>query len=728
MASTYSTNLALELIGTGEQSGTWGTTTNTNLGTLLEQAVSGYVTQAITDGASANTTITIPNGSTGVARNMFIEMTGALTVSSTSLIVPANKKMYFIFNNTSGGFAVTVKVSGQTGILVPTGKKVVLTCNGTDIVEAHTATVGAVTLGSTLGVTGAATLSSTLDVTGVASFAAGSAAAPAITRTGDLDTGVWFPAANALGLSTSGTNAVYIDSSQNVGIGTSSPAYKLAVAGNQYILNLAATTGTSRVAQLISNTSGQVSIGLESSAGNSLFIGAGAYEGCIGTDVAKNFNIGTNGTVRATIDTSGNLGLGVTPSAWASDTKAVEINIGTALSGYNAGGVAAYALWGNAVVSGGNAVYKITGSAFQQTWDSSSGTVKWNLAASGTAGNAITFTQAMTLDASGNLGIGTSSPSQKLHVQKDQAAYTWARIDNQSSSASAYAGFMLGAFGNSWGLAIGSAAANSNSLTFVLDAAGSPAEKMRLDNAGGLTLGYAASPYRATGGDALMISSPTGTGNQNAIAWSNSRGDVVSARIFNADDGGYGASIVFANRTGVGTTTTERMRLDTSGNFLVGTTSNATYSEKFNITTGSATQVIMNLVATGTSSFGAVKFRNGSGEIGSISYLASSVAYNTTSDQRLKENIQDADSASALIDALQVRQFDWKTDNTHQRYGFVAQELVIVAPEAVHQPTDPEAMMAVDYSKLVPMLIKGMQEQQALIQSLTTRLTALEAN
>jgi len=51
MASTYSTNLAIELIGTGEQSGTWGVTTNTNLGTLLEQAISGYVTQAITDGA-----------------------------------------------------------------------------------------------------------------------------------------------------------------------------------------------------------------------------------------------------------------------------------------------------------------------------------------------------------------------------------------------------------------------------------------------------------------------------------------------------------------------------------------------------------------------------------------------------------------------------------------------------------------------------------------------------
>jgi len=170
MASTYSTNLAIELIGTGEQSGTWGTTTNTNLGTLIEQSISGYVTQAITDGSGANTTITIPNGTTGVARNMYIEMTGALTFSTTSLIVPANKKLYFIFNNTSGGFAVTVKVSGQTGVLVPNGKKVILTSNGTDIVEAANQVVGNFAVGGALAVTGAATVGTTLVVSGGSTF------------------------------------------------------------------------------------------------------------------------------------------------------------------------------------------------------------------------------------------------------------------------------------------------------------------------------------------------------------------------------------------------------------------------------------------------------------------------------------------------------------------------------------------------------------------------------
>jgi hypothetical protein len=126
--------------------------------------------------------------------------------------------------------------------------------------------------------------------------------------------------------------------------------------------------------------------------------------------------------------------------------------------------------------------------------------------------------------------------------------------------------------------------------------------------------------------------------------------------------------------------------------------------------------------ANGTSSGnGYLNFCYNGGVIGSITQDGTTaVLYNTTSDQRLKENVQDADPASNLIDAIQVRQFDWKSDGSHQRYGMVAQELAQVAPEAVHQPADPEEMMAVDYSKLVPMLIKE-------IQSLRARVAALEA-
>ena len=85
--STYSTNLKLELITTGTQAGTWGDTTNTNLGTLLEQAISGYVLQACTGGTDV---ITIPDGATGVARNMYLQLTGT---GGGTLVVPVNKKL-----------------------------------------------------------------------------------------------------------------------------------------------------------------------------------------------------------------------------------------------------------------------------------------------------------------------------------------------------------------------------------------------------------------------------------------------------------------------------------------------------------------------------------------------------------------------------------------------------------------------------------------------------------
>lgn len=138
MVSTYSPNLKIELIATGEQSGSWGTTTNTNLGTLLEQAIAGYVTQAVTDGAA--TVLTIPDGTSSNGRNYVIELTGALTAART-VEVPAVDKPYIFFNNTSGGFAVTVKVSGQTGVSIPNGKKAIVYTNSTDVIDVVTAPV-----------------------------------------------------------------------------------------------------------------------------------------------------------------------------------------------------------------------------------------------------------------------------------------------------------------------------------------------------------------------------------------------------------------------------------------------------------------------------------------------------------------------------------------------------------------------------------------------------------
>lgn len=126
MASTYSSLNRLELIASGEKSGTWGDITNTNW-QLLETAVDGYVSVAMAD---ANTTLSTANGSTDQARNKVVEVTGAHT-AVRDLIIPAAEKVYVVKNSTTGGFAVTVKVSGQTGATVPNGECRLLFCDGT---------------------------------------------------------------------------------------------------------------------------------------------------------------------------------------------------------------------------------------------------------------------------------------------------------------------------------------------------------------------------------------------------------------------------------------------------------------------------------------------------------------------------------------------------------------------------------------------------------------------
>ena len=131
MASTYSPNLRLELIGTGEQQGTWGITTNNNLGTLLEEAIGGYTTVVVAD--AGDTVLTTVNGGADESRNMVIELTGTIS-AARNVICPAIEKLYVVNNNTTGGFSVTFKVAGQTGVTIANGTTVFLYVNGVDAV------------------------------------------------------------------------------------------------------------------------------------------------------------------------------------------------------------------------------------------------------------------------------------------------------------------------------------------------------------------------------------------------------------------------------------------------------------------------------------------------------------------------------------------------------------------------------------------------------------------
>lgn len=227
MSATYSTNLALELIGTGDQAGNWGATNNLNIGTLLEQAISGYVTQAVSTGTT--TTLTMSQGASATARNMFIELTGT-GGTATQLVVPANKKLYFIYNNTSSG-AVQVLVSGQTGLSVPNGAKFLMVCNGTDVIGAVNH-LGTLTLTSALtaanGGTGVATLTGLAYGNGTSAFTAATAAqvvstisTTAVTNatnaTQITNSGGWniTPSGSKLYFSYAGTNVASLDTTGN---------------------------------------------------------------------------------------------------------------------------------------------------------------------------------------------------------------------------------------------------------------------------------------------------------------------------------------------------------------------------------------------------------------------------------------------------------------------------------------------------------------------------------
>lgn len=134
MASTYSPTLRIELIGTGDQSGLWGDTTNTNLGALIEQAITGVESIPMTD---ADYTLTALNGSVDEARNIAIIFTSfASLTGSRNIFIPAVDKTYIVKNSTTGGQNLVVKTSGGTGYTVPNGKTVMVYCDGTDVFAA----------------------------------------------------------------------------------------------------------------------------------------------------------------------------------------------------------------------------------------------------------------------------------------------------------------------------------------------------------------------------------------------------------------------------------------------------------------------------------------------------------------------------------------------------------------------------------------------------------------
>ncbi len=425
--------------------------------------------------------------------------------------------------------------------------------------------------------------------------------------------------------------------STGLGIGTSSPGFRLDVSG-----------GRNRT----SANSETYAIGVRYSAAlapnGNYWIGA---TNAVSPDMVFSNN---NGDERMRLTDSGNLGLGVTPSAWSSTaSKALQVNN---FSLVQVDGFDTSSLSTNAYYNGS---WRYIGSSSAVRYDQFAGSHRWYTAPSGTAGNAISFTQAMTLDASGNLGIGTSAPSYKLQVN-------------------------------------GTASTDSNAdLTGAQFVANGIAFRQRGNSAGISGVAYAKQIYASGSPDVMEI--------------------------YNASN----YALVF------GTNATERARIDSSGNLLVGTTS-VSDASRFTLAYSTGVNNGLGFVANSTTAMAACTFRNPNGAIGSIQTSGTTTSYNTSSDYRLKEDIRPMTGALAKVAALKPVTYKWKADGSDGQ-GFIAHELAEVCPDAVTGTKDAvdaegkPVYQGIDVSFLVGTLTAAIQELKAIVDAQAVEIAALKS-
>ena len=423
--------------------------------------------------------------------------------------------------------------------------------------------------------------------------------------------------------------------------------------------------------------------GVDGSAATPAFKGNDSNTGVsFGTDIVT---INTGGTARVTTDASGNVGLGVTPSAW--DTlRGLDIGSGGALWGTAAQvGVASNAYYGS-----GGFRYKATNVAAALQVDGN--VFKFLTAPSGTAGNTISFTQAMTLDASGRQLIGITG----------NTAY---ETNTKSTLFTSGTGQVF----------------NLLQLTNV----GTPAE-----------------------GNIVGIGFAAGETTQYGV-----KGSIGFVR---TDIYGRGALTFYTNNTAGSesvSTANERMRIDSSGNLLVGTTSGTDFRLRVN---RSGNLGICTLTNSDTSGLSYDQFQIIVGQSASSAYMlarwyvaagaspqfafrgdgqmfATTTSIASISDARVKENVRDADDGLQTILGLRTVRFDFKEgfgNNRKNQLGFIAQEVETVFSDAVDvagvTTEDSDAYKSVAPGTLIPVLVKAIQEQQAIITQLQADVAALK--
>jgi hypothetical protein len=424
-----------------------------------------------------------------------------------------------------------------------------------------------------------------------------------------------------------------------LGIGTSSPTSRVTVGSGTFNAAASGTTGLYTAA-------------------------SGANAGYL-TVITDGIDVSTRaGAGRLILDAPGNLGLGVTPSAWNSAYKALDIGNSFGIIG---GSLSADLYYNAFLNSGGSFIYKATTSA--SAYSLAGGQHRWYTAPSGTAGDAISFTQAMTLTAQGNeLFVGTTSGFSST---TNRANFSL----NGQTDAIMSVGVAGVRKAGIYASATASTLINDNA-TQVFETGGS--ERARIDSSGRLLVGTTSNIFDS------------------------GRGGVTGVSVL-----GGQAVYYFFNSSG---------STDTDASPVLGC-----YKES--ATTSSSARFVQ-FYASG----------QGTPMGGIVGNGASNVQFASISDAREKTNIAPISGSLEKVVALRPVEFDWIANGEHCPAGFVAQDVEQVFPEFVveNMANDGEetrkGLTGGMTGGIVAHLVKAIQEQQALIQTLTARVAALESN
>jgi len=332
----------------------------------------------------------------------------------------------------------------------------------------------------------------------------------------------------------------------------------------------------------------------------------------------------------------------------------------------------------------------------------------------------------MRIDSSGNVGIGTDAPAQLLSVgDSDVVSNNYIRMNQRTPTAATTYGGLEFFYDNTAGITgvnaairyASGAARNDGELTFYTGSSGSTSEAMRIDASGNVGIGYSSPTAKL---HVLEDGSPC-TLRVQALGASNTAALNLLGRDPSNGSVAYYIQTETDGALSFSKDTTERMRIDSSGTLFVGKTSlsygtDGLHVQQSGAIGGSRTDGPPVVWNRNGSNGDLVLYRRNNNTVGIVYCTTTATTYGTSSDVRLKRNIVDAPAGN--IDDIKIRSFAWKIDGSQQKYGVVAQELFEVAPEAVTKGETEEDTWGVDYSKLVPMMIKEIQDLKAEVAAL----------